>query len=66
MKLFLVGQTYSEIIREWDFQGVFDSEDKAINACKTAAYFYWPIKLNQELPKETFAMDGIIYPLAEV
>lgn len=49
----------------WDFQGVFSSEGKAEKACKSKAYFIFPVKLDMELPKEPVAALRARYPLAE-
>ena len=35
-----------------EFQGVFDSQKKAEDACRTDDYFVWATKMNLELPDE--------------
>lgn len=67
MDLFLVGQLkeeYKGADTAWEFQGVFDSEDAAIEACKTARYFYYPVVLNEELSEESVDPYGAFYPKA--
>jgi len=51
----------SHTVHEWEFQGVFDSEAKAVAACRTEAWFVMPCKLNEELPAETMVAPGY-YP----
>lgn len=60
MDLWIVGQQKNnEKYREWDFVGVFDSEDKAIAICKDRSYFFSPIKLNEKAPDETVTFPGM-------
>ncbi len=47
----------------WEFMGVFDSEEKAVAACRTLKYFVGPAKLNEQLPDETNKWKGAYYPL---
>jgi hypothetical protein len=65
--LWIVGQyraeTQSGIV--CDIQGVFDSKERAIAACRNERYFIAPIALNKELPDETVEMPGCYYPLQE-
>jgi len=67
MTLYLVAQTrewISEDQVQWDFQGIFSTEEKAIAACRNWDYCYMPVKLDEELPDERYIPDGWIYPLA--
>ena len=63
----LVGQyrsgKFPDII--WEFQGLFTNEDLAIKACKNSNYFYHKVKVNEELPEETFEFPEVIYPLRD-
>jgi hypothetical protein len=45
----------------WEFQGIYNQKDRAIEACKTKNYFYTEIKLNQTLPEENMTLPTI-YP----
>ena len=45
----------------WDFQGIFDSENKAIKACISKDYFYASVELNKTIPDESVEWD-VIYP----
>lgn len=46
----------------YDIQGVFSSEEKAIQACKGHSYGYGPMVLDEELPEEESEWEGFIYP----
>lgn len=63
--LWIVGQ-----IREgaqWEFQGVFSTEERAVAACRTEDYFVARVGLDAELPHETseWTVADSWYPLAE-
>ena len=47
----------------WDLVGVFDSEEKAIKACRNETYFIYPIELNKQYPDEEVVPKGAYYPL---
>ena len=49
----------------WDFQGVFTSEERALEACKDRSYFVGPAVLNKELPYDTIEWPGHYYPKME-
>lgn len=46
----------------WDFQGIFDSEEKARKACRDENYFIMPVKLNEKLSHETVENPAAYYP----
>lgn len=50
---------------DWSFQGVLDSEEKAIAACRDDSYFIGPVKLNEQLPHDRLAWPGAYYPHLE-
>lgn len=66
MKLWIVGQAIRGAIASsvgaWIFQGVFDTEDKAVAACKGELWFVAPAELNQELPADPIEWPGLRYP----
>jgi hypothetical protein len=62
-KLWIVGQVYDINTTSWVFQGVFDSEEKAIAACRDKTYFVGPATLNESLPHEDFSWVEAYYPL---
>ena len=62
MELWIVGQLRT--VGAWDFQGVFDSEERAVAACRDEKYFVAPATLNAELPHESHEFPGGYYPLA--
>jgi len=49
MKVWIVGKINLENRFEWAFQGVFDSEEKAVEACKDERYFVGPVTMNIDL-----------------
>ena len=63
--LWIVGQAKSDDGKRWEFQGVFDTEQLAVDACKGELYCVAPVQLNEELPHETLPMPGCYYPLFE-
>lgn len=67
MKLWIVGKTLNpdESEDRWEFFGVFDSEEKAVKACKDANYFVGPVELNEELPSEAIPWPNSYYPVIE-
>lgn len=62
MELWYVGQYMGE--SSWEFQGVFDSKQKAIDACVMENFFIQSITLNEPLPTQTCDSTGY-YPLIE-
>lgn len=64
MKLWIVGKSLGEPDL-WQFQGVYDSEEKALLACRTPNYCVAPAVLNQELPDETVEWVGLYYPFSK-
>jgi len=66
MKLWVVGkyiQFYENKGSIWEFQGIFDSYEKALEACHTISYFIAPAILNESFPDETIEWEGLVYPL---
>lgn len=61
MKLWIVGKI--KIYPTWEFQGVFDSEDKAAAACKGQNWFFAPAELNKELSEESIFWPGLKYKI---
>ena len=50
----------------WDINGVFDSEQKAVEACQDRpSYFVGPLVLNESLEHDTTEWKGMYYPAAE-
>ena len=68
MKLYVVGKVLNpdECEDKWEFFGVFDSEEKAVKACKDANYFVGPVELNEELSSEPISWPNSYYPLADI
>ena len=51
-KLWIVGKVLDYDSSSWEFAGVFDSEEKAEDACLTEYYFTGLCELNERLPDE--------------
>lgn len=49
----------------WAIQGVFETKEKAIAACRDEWYFIGPLRLNESLPDTNKEWPGCFYPLAE-
>jgi len=49
----------------WEFMGVFDAREKAIDACASPFDFIGPAILNERCPDEASLWPGIEYPLNE-
>jgi hypothetical protein len=62
MKLWICGQ--ANVGNEWEWQGVFDSEDKAVAACRDKTYFIAEVELNEAQPHESCEFENARYPLA--
>lgn len=63
--VWVVGQ-YRADTGNWDIQGVFSSEAKAVAACRTDAYFVGPLTLDAELPHELQRdWPGSYYPTSQ-
>ena len=60
--VWICGQQHEE--GQWEFQGVFTTEDLAIAACRNETYFIGPAKLDEQLPAETCMWAGGYYPKA--
>lgn len=61
MDLYIVYQWIGSV--DYYFQGVFDSREKAIKACRTDQYCVCPAKLNEQIPDEITKWEGCFYPL---
>lgn len=60
MNLWIVGKWIDD--DAWEFQGVFDTEERAENACRGPIYFLAPAILNQEQPGHSVEWRGLRYP----
>ncbi len=59
--LFIVGRICDAT---WDFQGVFDTYEKALAACIDESFFIGPCTLNKEIQLATEAWPNAVYPKA--
>jgi hypothetical protein len=62
--LFIVGQVFGDPLRQWEFQGIFDTEQAAVDACGAHKnYFVTPVVLNEAVPHErVVAPAGSFWP----
>lgn len=47
----------------WELQGVFDTEDAAVEACTSTSDFVGPVLLNQHLPQDATEWPNCRFPL---
>jgi len=64
VQLWVVGQYRGHIedAVAWDFQGLFSSKEKAIEACVGDHYFCGPVVLDRKLPAKVLVWEGAYYP----
>lgn len=62
-QLWAVFQYKEELEQPVEFQGIFDTEDKAIAACLTWRFCIMPVTLNKSLPEETIINKKVYYPI---
>jgi len=58
MDLWVLGKFQED--KQWELQGVFDDEQKAIDAC-LPSYFIGKVVMNERLPDETIVWK-VSYP----
>lgn len=65
--LWVCGQYKGEVFpnTNWDLYGIFDSEKKAVAACKDKSYFVGPVEMNKILGEKTIKWPGCYYPLSK-
>lgn len=52
-KVYYVGQWVEHLPHQWEIQGIFSTEEKAVKACTHDTYFVTEANLDEELPHET-------------
>lgn len=65
MTLWIVGKIHPDKYGFWAFQGVYDDEKRAIDACRDELYFIGPAQLNEQLPLGTQPWPGAYYPMEQ-
>lgn len=63
MDLWITGQYRDALTLTWEFQGIFDSKQKAIAACRSDRYHIFKVKLNESLPDDRVDNLPCWYPL---
>lgn len=67
MDLFVVGRWFdeNESGQIWELEGVYDSEQRALDEITDEFQFIGPVTLNERLPDESQIWPGAYYPLGE-
>jgi hypothetical protein len=68
MKLFVVGRYLSEDtdgLIAWAIEGIFDTEEKALEICTDADQFIGPMDLNDDLGRNIEEWPGAYYPIGD-
>lgn len=64
MRVWIVGKVNKKNHKQWEFQGVYDDEQKAIDVCEDEFWFIGPAQMNTHIPTETVDWPGAFYPKA--
>lgn len=56
--LFVVFQIRDIKTNTFEFQGVFDTKEKAIQACVAVDFFWYSVKVNESFPTDTVPADA--------
>jgi LmbE family N-acetylglucosaminyl deacetylase len=67
MELWITGRARASnyTIVSWELMGVFDSKNRAIEACTEQLDFVAPVTLNERQPDEPMEFPGIEWPRYE-
>ena len=61
--LWVVGKRNQSVNNDWELQGIFDTEEKAIKVCKGKYnYFIGPVCLNMPIDDSKLPWPGAYYP----
>lgn len=61
--VYIVGKLLSRYDpSQWEFQGVFDTESAAVDACLDEWHFVGPATMNVELPQDRETWPGSYFP----
>jgi len=61
-KVWIVGKTDETDYLRWEFQGVFDDEQEAINVCEDETWFVGPAQMNERISSRRVDWPGAYYP----
>ncbi len=64
--LWIVGKIDRNDYRKWEFQGIYDHQQKAVSKCSDWRYFVGPVVVNRDVPIATTSWPGSYYPNREV
>ena len=65
MDVWIVGQVNPEDFKEWEFQGVFSTEELAIEACINSNFFIGKATVDVTIPIESIPWPGAYCPKQE-
>lgn len=60
--VWIIGKMIDDTLSQWEFQGVFDTEELAIAACVEDRFFVGPAEINTPFPVEPVKWVGAWYP----
>lgn len=64
MQVWIVGKVDRTDHRRWEFQGVYDDRQEAIDICEDETWFVAPAWMNEYIATETVSWPGAFYPKA--
>lgn len=50
--------------KRWEFQGVFLTQQEAVDACRDWKYFIGPVRVGRAIDHESTEWDGAYYPIS--
>lgn len=65
MKVWIAGKTIDASVPAWEFTGVFDTEQKAVDMCRTEDYFVGLVEMNEILSTGYNGFPSSYYPLCD-
>ena len=63
--LYMVGETLNDEIQSWNFQGVYSTEEKAVDKCIEDNFFIARIEVDFDEPRDMIDFDYAYYPRLE-
>jgi hypothetical protein len=61
----IVGQNIDYEYESWEFQGLFDTEKKAVGRCENDDFWVAEVILNEFIPTERVEFNNAYYPTLE-
>lgn len=63
MELFLVGHNLLTGENDWEFAGIFSTEQLAIDNCFDETYWLAKVKSDEPVPQESCEFDYVYFPI---